>query len=550
MITVDNRLNRNIYHSDIFVIRQNISDRSANGKRSSILVSLASITKIFSMSEIDTSWSFGDRVVRHKELRKMVSITDLWKTKGCPTPLRPDKWIKTGQMQEKLSKLAIIFEGEVDKDKKGNVVGIPGVLQVVRGGRYSQGTFASYDLGLEYAKLLSDDVYQWLIDILSNSTDDRRKDEKSHFSSLRVDAEEFKKANVRVTLDGRISVFDGIGYTTGLKNPHHAWNGLLTKFPEVLAKCENFQFPGQGQKPTPVATLQVFLEILTLLPGRVAATVREKAVSTLIRAMNGDPTLVEEIMDRISNPDDLRSIEESAKARRITAYGEDIPSGTIDKPLLEITPEIKNGYGWVNKTPEMIDLLVDLATHVGDVVIQRDSPHRAYSKAGKGGKSRIIPLTLKSIRDLKVLHIYWFDSSFVDDTDVVEVFQKRAYPEVAYRDFKDKGIEIVVANLISPGGITKSGVERLCQIQKTFDSKYGGKIQLSSMRLDELVWGFMYPAIAERYQDANGKFATHNLNMTVKSICEKLCKTKVDVKTSKKSKEVEGQLTLFDLVTV
>ena len=197
----------------------------------------------------------------------------------------------------------------------------------------------------------------------------------------------------------------------------------------------------------------------------------------------------------------------------------------------------------------MIDLLVDLATHVGDVVIQRDSPHRAYSKAAKRRKSRIIPLTLKSISNLTVLHIYWFDSSFVDDTDVVDIFMERAYPELAYRDFKDKGIEIVVANLISPGGITKSGVERLREIQKTFDSKYHGKIQLNSMRLDELVWGFMYPAIAERYQDSLGKFATHNLNMKVKSICEKLCETKVNVSTKSKSKkkETEVQLSLFDL---
>ena len=504
------------------------------------------------MSEIDTSWVFDDQVVRHQELRKMISITDLWKTKGCPTPLRPDKWLKTEQMQEKFSKLAIVLEGEVDKDKKGNIVGIPGVWEVVRGGRYSQGTFASYDLGLEYARLLSEEVYQWLINILSNNVADRKEDEKSYFPSLGVDAEDFKKANVRVTPDGRISVFDGIGYTTGLKNPRDAWNDLIKRFPVFVGKCDKYKFPGRGgeARPTPVATLQVFLEILTTLPGRIAGTVREKAVSTLIRAMNGDPTLVEEIMDRISNPNDLRSIEESAKARRIVAYGKDMPSGTLDKPLLEITPEIKNGYGWVNQTPQMTDLLVELATHVGDVVIQRDSPHRAYSKTGKGGKSRIIPLTLKSIKDLRVLHIYWFDSSFVDDTDVVDVFLERAYPEVAYRDFSDKGIEIVVANLISPGGITKSGVERLRQIQETFDSKYDGKIQLNSMRLDELVWGFMYPAIAERYQDGLGKFATHNLNMKVKSICEKLCETKVNVNTKNKKKEVEGQLSLFDLMSV
>ena len=492
------------------------------------------------MSEIDTSWVYDDQVVRHKGLRRMISITDLWKTKGCPTPLRPDKWVKTKQMQERFSKLAIILEGDVDKDKKGNIVGIPGVWEVVRGGRYTQGTFASYDLGLEYAKLLSGDVYQWLINMLPNKVGEQEepaskagRKEKINFpfSSLGMDAEDFGKAKVRVTPDGRISVLDAIEQTTGLKKPHEIWNECLTSFPEAIEKCENFQFPGQGQTSTPVTTPQVFLEILTTLPGRVAATAREKAVSTLLKTMNGDPTLVEETMTRISNPDDLRSIEESAKARRIVAYGRDMPSGTIEKPLLEITPEIRTGYGWVDKTPEMTNLLVNLATHVGDVVIQRDSFHSAYSHNEKSGN---IPLTLKSIKDLRLLHIYWFNSSFIDDTDVAEVFQEKAHPEAAYRDFSNKGIEIIVANLISPGGITKSGVERLRQIQEALDSKYDGKIQLNAMRLDELVWGYMYPAIAERYQDGLGKFATHNLNMKVKSICKRLCGTRINTKNKRK----------------
>lgn len=158
-------------------------------------------------------------------------------------------------------------------------------------------------------------------------------------------------------------------------------------------------------------------------------------------------------------------------------------------------------------------------------------------------------MTLKSIKDLSVLHIYWFDSTFVDDTDIVEIFYERALPQIAYDSCKDKGIKIVVANIISPGGITEAGVERLKEIQKTLDCKYEGKIQLNSMRLDELVWGFMYPAIEERYQDSSGKFATHHLNMKVKSICKKLCSTKVNISNSKNRKELEStQLNLFDFL--
>ena len=422
-------------------------------------------------------------------------------------------------------------------------------MEVVRGGRYTQGTFVSYDLCLEYTSFLSKESHQWFITEISSDNNYSVKDRQKTFSFLDLDQDSFK-GKVRTTLEGLMSVYDAIEFTTGLKDSKSLWNrDYKHKYPEVVAKCHDFQFPGRGQRPTPVATLQVFLEILTTLPGRIAAKVREQAVSTLIRAMNGDLTLVEEIMDRISSPEDLRAIEELARARRLVAYGEDIPVGTVDIPITELTPELKNGYGWKNKTPQMLDLLVDLATHVGDIVIQRDSPHRPYSSTGKGGKSRIIPLTLKSIRDLNTLYIYWFDSTFIDDTDVVEVFQKRAYPEIAYRDFKDKGIKLIVANIISPSGITQSGLDRLRQIQKILDKEHKGAIQLNSMRLDEMVWGYMYPAIAERYQDSFGKFATHNLNFKVKSLCTELCKKKTNYKALKKQDNMVNQLNIFDLIT-
>jgi hypothetical protein len=39
----------------------------------------------------------------------------------------------------------------------------------------------------------------------------------------------------------------------GQKNPRQTWSGLIEVHPEVLTKCENFQFLGPGQRETPVA---------------------------------------------------------------------------------------------------------------------------------------------------------------------------------------------------------------------------------------------------------------------------------------------------------
>jgi hypothetical protein len=47
-----------------------------------------------------------------------------------------------------------------------------------------------------------------------------------------------------------------IGLTTGLKNPHDAWNDLTTWFPEFVQKTDKYIFGGLGEAapPTPIAT--------------------------------------------------------------------------------------------------------------------------------------------------------------------------------------------------------------------------------------------------------------------------------------------------------
>ena len=499
------------------------------------------------MSSVDTEWNFNEIPIRRWPNQGMVSITDIWKAAGSPASMRPDKWFKSDLIQEKLETFAILVSESLERDKNNKLVKVSGVLEVVKGGRYMQGTFVSYDLAIDYTELLDKEVHKWFIGVLPNGqNEDLKEDFKSTSSnsSVFIDFEDFG-GKVRFTSDGRVSVYDAIAFSTGHKNPHDVWSRLQESHSEVLVKCENFQFPGRGQRETPVATLQVFLEILVILPGRFANTVREQAVTTLIRAMNGDSTLVEEILARIKDPQILKDLEESVKSRRIKAYGlNELSFGILSNPLVELTPEIKKGYGWIKKLPEMENLLTELATHVGDMVIERSSPHRSYDAVGKA-RSREIPLTIRSLKNLETLHIYIFQNNYVDAADVIEVFQKRAYPELAYRDFVTRGVKFVIAHLVSPAGITVAGCERLKQIQKTLDEKYQGSVVLDAMRLDELVWGVMYPAIEERYCDSAGKFGWHTLNRKIKKMCIQLCQ-KVDTnKALVGSEAVPVQLSIF-----
>lgn len=181
-------------------------------------------------------------------------------------------------------------------------------MEIVRGG-LSQGTFTAYSLALDYTEMLSDEVHQWFTSSLGSlSGDDSAILSDSSLEILPFLPGDFG-GEVRFTDDGRVSVYDAIGFTTGHANPRQAWNDLIERVPEVVQKVDNFQFPGRGQRLTPVASLQVFLEILVTLPGKIAAAVREQAVGTLIRAMQGDPSLAQEIIERIHRPHDLAGLE-------------------------------------------------------------------------------------------------------------------------------------------------------------------------------------------------------------------------------------------------
>ncbi len=86
-------------------------------------------------------------------------------------------------------------------------------------------------------------------------------------NNLTVFSAEYEGQSVRITPDGRVSVFDAIAAFRGTScNPHQIWGDLQKNHPEVLALCHNFQFPGQGQRPTPIIAKEHLELILDSLP--------------------------------------------------------------------------------------------------------------------------------------------------------------------------------------------------------------------------------------------------------------------------------------------
>lgn len=94
-----------------------------------------------------------------------------------------------------------------------------------------------------------------------------------------------------------VSVIDIIKVMTGKNNNHSAevFRRISINFPDVTDLCVNFQFPGQGQRPTPVADLDTILMILQHLPGPSAQQYREKTAEVLRRYLTGDRSMHEDI---------------------------------------------------------------------------------------------------------------------------------------------------------------------------------------------------------------------------------------------------------------
>ncbi|HEY9610541.1 hypothetical protein [Allocoleopsis sp.] len=92
---------------------------------------------------------------------------------------------------------------------------------------------------------------------------------------------------IRVTPFGRHSVYDVICVIGNQKNPHEVWKRLCVAHPELLTKCEDFQFEGRGQRLTPTTSKQDTLYLIGLLPGAVGRAYREDAARLMIAKLEG-----------------------------------------------------------------------------------------------------------------------------------------------------------------------------------------------------------------------------------------------------------------------
>ncbi|MCT7984978.1 hypothetical protein NG796_17030 [Laspinema sp. A4] len=132
-----------------------------------------------------------------------------------------------------------------------------------------------------------------------------------------VTFEQFENQEIRVTEDGRYSVYDVIRFC-GQKNPHEVWKRLCREHSELLTRSEKYKFPGRGgaARATPVADRSQLLYIIGLLPGAVGQAYREDAAKVFLQYLEASPELAESVIDRAS-PEDLERIKLRLQGKEI-----------------------------------------------------------------------------------------------------------------------------------------------------------------------------------------------------------------------------------------
>lgn len=122
--------------------------------------------------------------------------------------------------------------------------------------------------------------------------------------------------HIRVTPNGQPSVFDMIKTLGSQKNPHQVWERFSYTHPEVLTKCENFRFPGRGQRDTPVAKAKEdVLYILSLLPGEVGRSYREQAAKLFTAFLDNPASVAAAAVERMTE-DEQERLEARLKGKR------------------------------------------------------------------------------------------------------------------------------------------------------------------------------------------------------------------------------------------
>jgi hypothetical protein len=128
---------------------------------------------------------------------------------------------------------------------------------------------------------------------------------------------EFEGEEIR-NENGLWSVLDIIKILGQQNYPSKVWKRLSDNYPDVVTKCQYINFKdktGRNNRKSPAADKQTCLEIIGLLPGQVGKKYREDSATVFIAYLEADIKLIDNLIQRTENTDDLEWAKERIEGR-------------------------------------------------------------------------------------------------------------------------------------------------------------------------------------------------------------------------------------------
>ncbi|GAQ92737.1 hypothetical protein KFL_011150050 [Klebsormidium nitens] len=112
-------------------------------------------------------------------------------------------------------------------------------------------------------------------------------------------------------LEGLLS--DDAPRVSGAANPRKTWHDLKKLILDEKLEYSHHKFAGQGQTETPVTDARGAVKIINFLPGPQAARFRDVCGDIVVRFLEGDASLVEEIREEFGE----ESLRHDAELQRV-----------------------------------------------------------------------------------------------------------------------------------------------------------------------------------------------------------------------------------------
>ena len=147
---------------------------------------------------------------------------------------------------------------------------------------------------------------------------------------------------IRMTPEKQPALIDVISILTkkNKNDSSEVWRDLERNFRAVQENILNCHFPGERQRPTPVAKdLKTLVQVIFMLPGREASLVRQAAAEVFVRFMGGDLTLIQDVQRMNEVQSFLREHEPEHPMRVFGEAVESEPTSTeVSSPAASLAP--------------------------------------------------------------------------------------------------------------------------------------------------------------------------------------------------------------------